>query len=67
MILAFEGKITTLKAPVTGNEYSGKQSTMAFTISAQNWGASMRKFTEQVKKWKVGQVTMIILLLVGTY
>lgn len=60
MILAFEGKITTPKTLVAVNEYSGKESTMAFAFSAQNWGASTRKLTERVKKWTVGQITMII-------
>lgn len=60
MIQAFEGKISVPKTPLKMNEHSGKESTMAFAFSEQNWGVATRKLTEQVKKRTIGQISTII-------
>ncbi|KAF8424795.1 hypothetical protein L210DRAFT_879295, partial [Boletus edulis BED1] len=60
MIEALGGKIAVPKVPVKVNEQSGKESSMSFAFSDQNWGVATRSLTERVKKRTASQITAIV-------
>ena len=58
--MAGTGKISILKTPLRINEHSGKESSMAFAFSEQNWGTATRKLTERVKLRTASQIAAIV-------
>ncbi|KAN0091448.1 hypothetical protein V8E55_005014, partial [Tylopilus felleus] len=48
------------KTPLKLNEYSGKESNMAFAFSDQNWGEATRTLTARVEKRTDSEITSIV-------
>lgn len=58
--MAGAGKTSMLKTPLRMNEHSGRESSMAFAFSEQNWGTATRRLTERIKKRTASQISAIV-------
>ena len=60
MLQSFEGKVNLLKTSLGLNEHSGKESSMKFAFSEQNWGVATRELMERVKKRTAAEIVSIV-------
>ena len=60
MLQSFEGKVNLPKTPLRLNEHSGKESSMQFAFSEQNWDAATGELMERVKKRTAAEIVSIV-------